>query len=79
MSDRPVCLYDANVLYSAQLRDFLMRLALGEVVQAHWTKRIHEEWMRNAWADYPRHYEGGPPAHPGLNGQGTPWSFGHGI
>jgi predicted nucleic acid-binding protein len=53
MSDRPVCLYDANVLYSAQLRDFLMRLALGEVVQAHWTEQIHEEWMRNVRADYP--------------------------
>ena len=29
MQDRPVVLYDANVLYPAQLRDFLMRLALG--------------------------------------------------
>jgi len=53
MSDRPVCLYDANVLYSAQLRDFSMRLALGEVVQAHWTQQVHEEWMRNVEADYP--------------------------
>lgn len=53
MSDRPVCLYDANVLYSAQLRDFLMRLALGNVVRAHWTEQIHEEWMRNVKADYP--------------------------
>ena len=53
MPDRPVCVYDANVLYSAQLRDFLMRLALGEVVQAHWTEQIHEEWMRNVRADYP--------------------------
>lgn len=53
MPDRPVCLYDANVLYPAQLRDFLMRLALGEVVRAHWTEQIHEEWMRNVEADYP--------------------------
>jgi predicted nucleic acid-binding protein len=53
MSGRPVCVYDANVLYSAQLRDFLMRLALGEVVRAHWTERIHEEWMRNVEEDYP--------------------------
>lgn len=53
MPDRPVCLYDANVLYSAQLRDFLMRLALGEVIQAHWTEQIHEEWTRNVDADYP--------------------------
>ena len=53
MPGRPVCLYDANVLYSAQLRDFLIRLALGEVVRAHWTEQIHEEWMRNVEADYP--------------------------
>jgi predicted nucleic acid-binding protein len=52
MPDRPVCLYDANVLYSAQLRDFLIRLALGEVVRAQWTEQIHEEWMRNVEADY---------------------------
>ena len=53
MRERPVCVYDANVLYSAQLRDFLVRLALGEVVRAHWSERIHEEWMRNVEADYP--------------------------
>lgn len=53
MPDRPVCLYDANALYSAQLRDFLMRLALGEVVRVHWTEQIHEEWMRSVEADYP--------------------------
>ena len=53
MIDRPVCVYDANVLYSAQLRDFLMRLALGEAVRAHWTEQVHEEWMRNVEADYP--------------------------
>ena len=53
MPERPICVYDANVLYPAQLRDFLMRLALGEVVRAHWTERIHEEWTRNVHADYP--------------------------
>jgi len=53
MTDRPVCVYDANVLYSAQLRDFLMRLAVGEVIRAHWTEKVHEEWMRNVEADYP--------------------------
>ena len=53
MTDRPVCLYDANVLYSAQLRDFLVRLALGEALRAHWTEQVHEEWMRNVEADYP--------------------------
>lgn len=53
MTDRPVCVYDANVLYSAQLRDFLMRLALGKVVRAYWTEQIHEEWMRNVEMGYP--------------------------
>lgn len=53
MSGRPVCVYDANVLYSAQLRDFLVRLALRNALRAHWTERIHEEWMRNVEADYP--------------------------
>jgi predicted nucleic acid-binding protein len=52
-SGRPVAVYDANVLYPAQLRDFLMRLALQEAVRAHWTDKIHEEWMRNVEADYP--------------------------
>lgn len=42
MTDRPVCLYDANVLHSAQLRGFLMRLVLGEVVRAHWTEKVHD-------------------------------------
>ena len=41
---RAVCLYDANVLYSAQLREYLVRLALGEAVRAQWTEQIHEEW-----------------------------------
>ena len=42
-----VCVYDANVLYPAQLRDLLMRLALEELVRPHWTDRIHQEWMEN--------------------------------
>lgn len=53
MPDRPVAVYDANVLYPAQLRDLLMRLAIGGVVRAHWTERIHDEWMRNVHADHP--------------------------
>jgi hypothetical protein len=30
-----------------------MRLALQEAVRAHWTDKIHGEWMRNVQADYP--------------------------
>ena len=52
MPSPPVAVYDANVLYPAQLCDLLMRLAVGGVVRAHWTERIHDEWMRNVHADY---------------------------
>ena len=37
--------YDACVLYPAQLRDFLMRLALTGLFRARWTDDIHAEWM----------------------------------
>jgi predicted nucleic acid-binding protein len=40
-------IYDANVLYPAPLRDFLMRLALTDLFRAKWTEDIHEEWIRN--------------------------------
>lgn len=47
------CVYDANVLYPAQLRDLLMHLALAELTRAHWTERIHREWTRNLLANRP--------------------------
>lgn len=50
---RPVVVYDANVLYPAQLRDFLVRVAISGAARAHWTPNIHDEWMRNVHADYP--------------------------
>jgi predicted nucleic acid-binding protein len=53
MPSRPVALYDANVLYPAQLRDLLMRLAVSDLVRPHWSEDIHEEWMRNVHADHP--------------------------
>lgn len=40
-------LLDACVLYSAPLRDILLRLALADVYRVKWTADIHEEWMRN--------------------------------
>lgn len=40
-------IYDANVLYPAPLRDFLMHLALTGVYRARWSALIHEEWKRN--------------------------------
>ncbi len=36
---------DANVLYSAAMRDFFMRLAIRFVFQPKWTDEIHEEWI----------------------------------
>ena len=37
--------YDAGVLYPAPLRDLLMRLAVTDLYQAHWTDHIHQEWI----------------------------------
>jgi predicted nucleic acid-binding protein len=44
--------YDANVLYSAPLRDLFIRLAQADLVQARWTELIHDEWIRNVVRDY---------------------------
>lgn len=45
--------YDANVLYSAPLRDFLMYLALTGTYRARWTTQVHEEWKRNLLKNRP--------------------------
>ncbi len=45
--------YDANVLYPAPLRDFLMHLALSGVYRARWSAQIHEEWKRNLLINRP--------------------------
>ncbi len=39
--------YDANILYSAPLRDFFVQLAASKILEARWTEEIHTEWMRN--------------------------------
>jgi predicted nucleic acid-binding protein len=36
---------DANVLYSARLRDLLMELAVAGIFDVVWTKRIEDEWV----------------------------------
>jgi predicted nucleic acid-binding protein len=46
-------IYDANVLYPAPLRDFLIRLAMSGVVRARWTDAIHDEWIRNLLQNRP--------------------------
>lgn len=45
--------YDANVLYPAPLRDFLMHLALTGVYRARWSDRVHDEWKRNLLVNRP--------------------------
>lgn len=44
---------DANVLYSAFLRDVLLRLAAAALYRPYWSDRIHAEWMRNLLAHRP--------------------------
>jgi predicted nucleic acid-binding protein len=46
-------IYDANVLYSASLRDFFVELATTKLFKARWTEEIHEEWMRNVLINRP--------------------------
>ena len=54
-----VAVYDACVLYSAFLRDLLIRVAIhGRVrdeLRAKWTGRIHREWLRaDVFSGFPR-------------------------
>jgi len=48
-----VALLDANVLYSAPLRDLLIQLAFDGVYRAHWSADIDDEWTRNLASDRP--------------------------
>ena len=45
--------YDANILYSAPLRDLFVRLGLAGLVRARWTDVIHDEWVRNVVQNQP--------------------------
>ena len=42
-----IAFYDANVLYPAELRNFLMHLALTGLFRAKWSNAVHEEWITN--------------------------------
>jgi len=48
-----VVVYDANVLFPAQLRDLLIRLAVSGLIRAHWSDLIHEEWIAAVLAKRP--------------------------
>ena len=39
--------FDACVLYSAPLRDFVLRIAEDDLIVPYWSKEIHNEWTRN--------------------------------
>ncbi len=43
--DYPIAVLDASVLFSAPLRDILIRLAGRRVYAPRWTDMIHEEWI----------------------------------
>ena len=53
MSSNFTVVFDANVLYPAPLRDFLMQLALTDLFRAKWTNMIHNEWIRNILKNRP--------------------------
>ncbi len=49
----PTALLDANVLYSAGLRDFLLRLADRHLFTPLWSAEIHAERIRSVLEDRP--------------------------
>ena len=48
-----VALLDANVLYSAPLRDLLLQMSFDGLFQAHWTAEIEDEWKHSLLANRP--------------------------
>jgi len=40
-----IAFLDANVLYPAELRSFLMYLAVSGIYRAKWSADVHEEWI----------------------------------
>jgi hypothetical protein len=38
---------DANVLFPAELRSFLMYLAVPGIFRARWSNDVHKEWISN--------------------------------
>jgi predicted nucleic acid-binding protein len=48
-----IAVLDANILYPAPLRDFMLRLAEAELYIPKWSDEIHDEWTRNVLIDRP--------------------------
>jgi PIN domain len=53
MDRSPTAIIDACVLYSAPVRDLVVRLAQAGLLQARWTDEIHDEWIRNVLKNNP--------------------------
>jgi len=51
---RIIAVLDANVLYPAPIRDFLLRLAEADLFIPKWSDEIHNEWVRNLLKNRPR-------------------------
>lgn len=45
--------FDACTLYSAPLRDFLLRLAEGKLIYPFWSEEIQNEWVQNLLRNRP--------------------------
>lgn len=54
MDTPPTAIIDACVLYSAPVRDLIVRMAQAGLIQARWTSEIHDEWMRNLLNNNPK-------------------------
>ena len=48
-----IAFYDPNILYPAELRNFLMHLALTGIFRAKWSDAVHEEWISNLLKNRP--------------------------
>jgi hypothetical protein len=72
MDTPPTAIIDACVLYSAPLRDLIVRLAQAGLIQARWTDEIHDEWMRNVLKNNPETQSRAPGADPVPYGRSRP-------
>jgi PIN domain-containing protein len=54
MDSPPAVIIDACILYSAPIRDLVVRLAQAGLLQARWTNDIHDEWTRNVLKNNPK-------------------------
>ena len=48
-----VAVFDACILYPFHLRNIIVQAAVDRLVEARWTDKIHDEWMRNLAAGAP--------------------------